>query len=164
MKLIDEKGRIFGKINILDFIALTFVLILIILASFKILNTNLSELSEKEDLVKVQVETSVIMDKGYFEVVKVGDKLSEMKSYLDAEIIDIEIRPVEVVREDDEGNKIIEVDPEVEKAIITFEGQVPYSNNIYNFGKQELRQGKMMFLESDLYRYRVQIMNLKAVS
>lgn len=164
MKIIDEKGRIFGKINVLDFIAMAFVLLLVVLASFKVFNTDLSDLSAKDEMVKVQVETSIIMDKGYFEVVKVGDKLGETKHYLDAVVTDVKILPVEINTQDEEGNLITLEDPTVEKAIITFEGTLPYSNSSYQFGKQELRQGKIIFLESDLYRYRAQIINLKAVS
>lgn len=164
MKLIDKKGRLFGKINILDFIAIAFVLLLIVLATFKVSNKELSDLSTRDEMIKVEVQTSIIMDKGYFEVVKVGDKLGETKHYLDAEVTNIEILPVEILTEDEEGNSSVVEDPTVEKAIITFEGTLPYSNSSYQFGKQELRQGKIIFLESDLYRYRAQIMNLKAVS
>lgn len=164
MRIIDEKGKLFGKLNILDFLALLIVLLLIVLSLFKILNKDLSDLSVKEEIYKVEVETSVIMDKGYFDVVKVGDKLGEMKHYLDATIKDIEILPVEVFTQDENGKKVKTIDPHSEKAIITFEAQSPYKNNSYYLGKQEMRQGKLVFIESDLYRYRVQIINLKVVS
>lgn len=164
MKIIDSQGRLFGKINILDFIAIAIILLLIVLSSMKILNKDLSDLSAKDEIFTIEVKTSVIMDKGYFDVVKVGDTLGEMKHYLDATIKDIEILPVEVLEKDENGNIIKTVDPYTEKAIITFEAKSPYKNNSYTFGKQELRQGKSIFLESDLYRYKVQIISLKVVS
>jgi len=164
LKIIDKEGRLFGKINILDFIAIAIVLLLIVLSLLKILNKDLSDLSVKDEMYTVEVKTSVIMDKGYFDVVKVGDTLGEMKHYLDATIKDIEILPVETLETDENGNRIKTIDPFTEKAIITFEAKVPYKNNSYKFGKQELRQGKLIFIESDLYRYKVQIINLKVVS
>lgn len=163
MKLIDKEGRIFGKINILDFIAIVLALFLILLSSLKIMNKQLSDLSIKEEVVTVQVKTSVIMDKGYFEAIKVGDRLGETKHYLDGAIKDYQILPVEVTNLDKDGNTVISVDPLMEKAIITFEAKVPYKNYSYKFGKQELRQGKTIFLETDLYRYKVQIIDVKVV-
>lgn len=164
MKLIDEKGRIFGKINILDFIAIVLVLFLIVLTSFKVFNKNIIDLSSNDEMIKVEVKASVIMDKGYFDVIKVGDKLGETKDYLDAVVKDVEILTVNIIEEDDDGNCTSVENPLTQKAIITFEATLPYKNNIYEFGRQELRQGKMFFLESDLYRYRAQIINLKVVS
>lgn len=160
----DREGRLFGKINILDFLAVVVILLLLTLSSLKVLNKDLSDLSVKEEIYTVEVTTSVIMDKGYFDVVKVGDPLGETKHYLDATIKDIEILPVKVFKIDENGNTIKTIDPFSEKAIITFEARVPYKNNSFHLGKQELRQGKLIFIESDLYRYKVQIINLKVVS
>ncbi len=75
MKIIDKEGRLFGKINILDFIAIAIVLLLIVLSLLKILNKDLSDLSVKDEMYTVEVKTSVIMDKGIFDVVKVGRHL-----------------------------------------------------------------------------------------
>ncbi|MCB5558756.1 DUF4330 domain-containing protein [Anaerosalibacter bizertensis] len=161
--MIDKEGRIFGKINILDFIFIVLIVVLVFLSSLKLLNKDVSDLASKDELVTVEVETSAIMDKGYFEVVKVGDKLGETKQYLDATIKDIKKLPVEESNLDIDGNTVVSVDPLKEKAVITFEATVPYEKFVYKFGKQELRQGKAIFIESDLYRYKAKITNLKVV-
>lgn len=104
------------------------------------------------------------MNKGYFDVVEVGDRLTESQDYLDGVVKNIEIHPVEMIKEDQDGNIIRAEDPTVEEAIITIEGKASYSNKTYHFGKQEIRQGKKMFIESDLFRYRVDIVNFKVGS
>lgn len=163
MKLIDDRGRIFGKINLLDFIAIVLVLFLILLAVLKVFNAQLTDISLESENVTVRVQTSVVGDEGFFEAIEVGDVLGETKHYLDGTVTDVQILPVEVTNLDKDGNSIISIDPLKENAIVTFEATVPYANHIYKFGDQELRQGKTIFLESELYRYKVQIIDLKVV-
>ncbi|MBU5255026.1 DUF4330 domain-containing protein [Tissierella praeacuta] len=163
MKLIDEKGRIFGKINILDFIAMVLAVFLIFLSGLKVLNKDLTDLSVKDEIVNVEVEATIVIDKGYLDVIKVGDQLGEMKHYLDAYVEDVEILPVQVTNLDKDGNVVMSIDPMMEKARIKFKATTPYKNYSYKFGKQELRQGKTIFIESDLYRLKAQIVSLKVV-
>ncbi|NLY77575.1 MAG: DUF4330 domain-containing protein [Tissierellia bacterium] len=163
MKLIDENGRIFGKVNLLDFIAIIVVLALVLLTFFKMFNKQLSDITSQEELVKVQVKFQVVGDKGYFDVVQVGDKLGEGKKYLDGSVIDVDLLPVEVTNLDAEGNVVVSEDPLQEKAVITIEATVPYEDYCYKLGTQELRQGKTIFLESDLYKYMAQIISIKVV-
>ncbi len=163
MKLIDKEGRIFGKINILDFIAMILVVFLIFLSLLKILNKDLTDLSVKDEIVNVEVEATIVTDKGYLDVIKVGDQLGEMKHYLDAYVEEVEILPVEATNLDKDGNVVTSIDPLMEKARIKFKATTPYKNYSYKFGKQELRQGKIIFIESDLYRLKAQIVSLKVV-
>lgn len=163
MKLIDKEGRIFGKINILDFIAIVLALFLLLLAVLKVFNAQLSNLTAESELVTIEVKVSAVMDKGYFDVVKVGDRLGEVKQYIDATVTDVEILPVEETHLDEDGNTVVSTNPLQEKAIVTFEATLPYENYKYKFGSQELRQGKTINLESDLYRYEAQIISIKVV-
>jgi len=163
LKLIDKKGRIFGKINILDFIAIIVMVALMLLIFMKVFNKQLSDLTAQKEMVTVQVKTEVVGDKGYFDVIKVGDKLGEGKKYLDGSVIDVELLPVEVANLDEEGNTVVSEDPLQQKAVVTFEATVPYEDYCYKLGSQELRQGKTIFLESDLYKYKAQIISIKVV-
>ena len=164
MKLVDKNGRVFGKINILDFIAILVMVALVALIFVKVFNKPLSNLaSQQEEQVKVQVKVQVVGNKGYFDVVQVGDKLAEGKKYLDGSVTEVELLPVEVSNLDQEGNTVISEDPLQQKAVVTFEATVAYEDNCYKLGSQELRQGKTVFLESDLYKYKVQIISIKVV-
>lgn len=163
MKLIDKEGKIFGKFNILDFIAILLVLFLILLSFLKITNKELSDLSVKDVIVDVEVEVHIIADKGYLDVIKVGDQIGEAKHYLEAYIEEVEILPLEVTNLDRDGQTVKSMDPLLEKARVKFKATLSHKNNSYKFGKQELRQGMIIFVESDLYRYRGQIASVKVV-
>lgn len=163
MKLINKEGKIFGKINILDFIAIVVVLFLILLSFLKISNKELSDLSVKDQIVDVEVEAYIVTDAGYLDVIKVGDQLGETKHYLESTIEEVEIMPVEVTNLDKDGNSVVSIDPLMEKARVKLKATVPYKDYSYKFGKQELRQGKIIFIESDLYRHKAQIVSVKVV-
>jgi len=82
---------------------------------------------------------------------------------LDGSVIDVDLLPVEVTNLDAEGNVVVSEDPLQEKAVITIEATVPYEDYCHKLGTQELRQGKTIFLESDLYKYMAQIISIKVV-
>ncbi len=163
MRLIDKEGRLFGKINILDFIAIVLVLFLILLSFLKITNKELSDLSVKDEIVNVEVEAYIVTDKGYLDVIKVGDKLGETKHYLESSVEEVELLDVEVTNLDKDGNIVVSIDPLMEMARIKFKATIPFKDHSYKFGKQELRQGKIIFVESDLYRHKAQIVSVKVV-
>lgn len=90
MKIIDEKGRLFGKINIIDFLAMLFILCLLPGAylgykffTSKHLNNGMSQLSTDIELpVKFKK-----FDKRILNLLKVGDKERDQVGNVIAEIV-----------------------------------------------------------------------------
>jgi len=163
MKFI-ENGKILKKFNILDFLFIIFVLFLVFLSTIRIMGKDLDDIATTSDKVKIQVEATIIADKGYLNPIKAGDQLGESKEYFDAYIEKVEIKPIYSTNLDSDGNPITSIDPTKEKAEISFTAELPFENMSYKFGKQELRQGKIVFVESGLYRYKAQIESLKVVN
>ena len=159
----NKEGKVFNKINILDLIFIVFVLFLVFLSAFKLIGKDLEDLTVSSDIVNIEVRASIEMDKGYLDVIKVGDRLGELKQYIDAYIEEVEISPVKSTNLDENGNVVVSDDPTKERAYIVLTAKAQYGNNIYKFGKQELRQGKIVFIESDFYKYKAQIESVKVV-
>lgn len=165
MKFIDNNGKIFKKINILDFLFIIFVVFLVFLSVIRVLGKDLDDISiAPTERVKVEVSATILLDKGYINAIKEGDQLGETKEYLDAYVDKVEILPVYSTNLDINGNPVVSIDPTMDRAELVFTADVPYENMSYKLGNQELRQGKMIFIESDLYRYRAQIESLKVVN
>ncbi|WFA09129.1 DUF4330 domain-containing protein [Tissierella sp. Yu-01] len=164
MKLIDDKGRIFNKINILDLLFIVLILFLVFLSVIKIFGANLEDLTATDENVNIEFTASIVMDKGYLDVINVGDQLGETKQFLDAYIEDVEVVEVMATNLDQNGNEVVSVDPTMEKAEVVISANVPYKNMSYKLGNQELRQGKIIFLESQFYRYKAQIESVKVVN
>lgn len=163
MKLIDERGRIFGKINILDLIFILALVLIIFVSVTKIFNRNVLEMVGSQEYKRVEVEAVIFEESGYLDVIKEGDTLGETREYLDGEILSVEIEPVEVLNLDENGNEVISIDPTREKANVVFTAQVLYQDSTYKLGEQELREGKSIFLESDLYKLSTQVVNMEVI-
>ena len=164
MKLINKEGKVFNRINVLDLVFVAVIAFLIFLSVIKMMGKDLDDISLNSEIRTIQVQVSVVMDKGYLDTIRVGDRLGETKQYLEAYIESVEIHPVDVTLIDSEGVPVTSRDPLREKAVVIFKATIPYENMSYKLGKQELRQGKIIFLESDFYRYSAQIESIKVVN
>ena len=164
MKLINKEGRVFNKINVLDLLFLAAIAFLIFLSVIKMMGKDLDDISINSEMRTIKVQVSIVMDKGYLDTIQIGDRLGETKQYLEAYVESVEIESIETTNADSEGNPVTMTDPLRERAKVVFEATLPYENMSYKLGKQELRQGKIIFLESDFYRYPAQIESIKVVN
>lgn len=163
MKLIDDKGRIFNKINILDLLFIVLILFLVFMSVIKIFGAELEDLTATDESFKVEFTVRVPMNKGYLDVIKEGDQLGEMKQFIDAYVKEVEVREVMATNLDENGNEVVSVDPTMEVAHVVVSANAPYKNMSYKLGNQELREGKIIFLESQFYRLKAQIESVKVV-
>ncbi|NMA49239.1 MAG: DUF4330 family protein, partial [Tissierellia bacterium] len=104
-----------------------------------------------------------LTDAGYLDLIKEGDRIGEVKQYLDSYIKEVELAPVYSTNLNFNGEKVISIDPSMEIANIVVAGDMLYDNMSYKLGNQELRQGKIIFIESDFYRLKGQINWIKVV-
>lgn len=163
MKIIDKEGKVFNKINILDLVFIGVVVLLVFLSAIKIMGKDLEEIGTSSESMNVQFVATILYEKGYLDSIKPGDRIGETKHYLDSEVVHVEVLPVYETNLDSEGNPVSSIDPTMEKARVTVEGTMLYDNRSFKLGGQELRQGKMVFIESDFYRLRGQVETIKVV-
>ena len=163
MKIINKEGKIFNKINILDFIFILAIVFLIFLSGIKIMGKELQDIGSSAENVKVEFSASILMDAGYLDVIKEGDRIGEVKQYLDSYIKEVKIEPVYSTNLNFNGEKVISIDPSMDLANIIVSGDMLYDNMSYKLGNQELRQSKIIFIESDFYRLKGQINWIKVV-
>lgn len=164
MNMINKEGKLFNKISILDLIFIGVIILLLFLSVIKVMGKDLDEIGASSEKRDVEFTASIVYDKGYLDSIKVGDTIGEIKQYLEASVVDVEILPVYETNLDRDGNLVTSIDPEMEEAIVTVEGTLLYDNNSYKLGGQELRQGKLVFIESDFYRLKGQIESIEVVN
>ena len=80
------------------------------------------------------------------------------------EVVGVEVHPVYETNLDMEGNPVRSLDPTMEEARVSIEGTLPYESMSYKLGAQEVRQGKIIFIESDFYRLKGQIETIEVVN
>ena len=163
MKIIDNKLRLFGKISLLDILAVLIVIALVFFASLKLMRKDVADITLGKTTEKYEATLYLYEDKGNTDCIRVGDQLGEMKNHFEIFVKDIKREDFYVNTVDDNGEVIKAIDPLKEKTIVTIEGDFSHVNNSLKFGKQELRLGSTIFLESDNYRLSALIADRKKV-
>lgn len=82
-KIIDEKGKLFGKVNIIDLIVLALVLVVVVILGMKLLNRSSERPSEQAGtslnyIVTVSRVTQEVYDAVETELAKGGDSMTLM--------------------------------------------------------------------------------------
>ena len=86
-----------------------------------------------------------------------------MKNHFDIFVKDVKREDYYVNTVDNNGEIKKVIDPLKEKTVVTIEGNFSNVSNSLKFGKQELRLGSTIFLESDNYRLSALIADRKKV-
>lgn len=148
MKFVDDKGRLFGLINIVDLLVLLAVLLVLGGAYYKFSGRGVVAGAEKTVRLTVlaPVQRPEIIDD-----MKVGDRMVSGSSYTGVVIKDIWTRPSEMVATDSAGRRVMTIDPYYLDAFVTLEGRTNISGATINMGGQEIRSGKDYFVKSLKY-------------
>lgn len=163
MKIIDNKLRLFGKVSLLDILAVLIVIALVFFASLKVMRKDVSDITLGKTTEKYQATLYLYEDKGNTDCIKVGDQLGEMKNHFNIYVKDVQREDLYINTIDDNGEIKKTIDPLKEKTIVTIEGDFSNVSNSLKFGKQELRLGSTIFIESDNYRLSALIADRKKV-
>lgn len=160
MSVIDKKGRLFGKINILDFVIIIVILTLVIASANKILNINTdTSLDTKSIKVKLLVRER---EEFSLENIKVGDIIKEYDTgFIFGEISDIEVVPAtkEVKTVNGEVNRA--VIPERYDMFIIVDANAVVTENAIVSGNKELRIGNQLVFRTRLYALKSIILEIK---
>jgi hypothetical protein len=150
MWLIDKKGKIFGKFNILDLFIIAMIIVLGIGGAYKIKKVNPTNIIKPKP-VEVKI---LVMEREKFgvDMIKKGDILKEYDTgIILGEIIDIEVNPAaaEVATIDGEI-KIAEI-PDRYDLLITIDAKAMITENAIMSGNKELRIGNKLVLRTKTY-------------
>jgi len=158
MKLIDEKGKLFGLINIVDFLVLLAVLLIIGGAAYKLKGPAGGDTAVKT--VKATVLAPALRPE-MLTGIKIGDRMVSGSSYTDVVITDIKIQPAFMVTTNSEGQRVEAIDPFLKDLIVVVEGKTPITGATINLGGQEIRRDKDYYIKSLDYEFKGKILDVK---
>lgn len=146
MKILDAKGKLFGKINLVDCLVVLVILAIIIAAAVKLTGTSVSDaLSGGDDMVTIRYEvlcTQVNPTTCDYAVTQIGSQLMNSGEMIDAEITNCVIEPHMDTVETADGTLNYVENTMVHDLRFTIEAQTQLVANAYAVGTQELRVGK----------------------
>ncbi|GKX30447.1 hypothetical protein SH1V18_29270 [Vallitalea longa] len=151
MKIINEKGKLFGLVNIIDLITILLIIALVLGALYKFKGNSINMIGSNKTK---EMEYVVRLNPNYedfFKQINVGDKLVQDKRVLDASITDIKIQDFYESIPDENGEVSIQKHPLFKEAFITIKATVSDKDPIFKLGEQEIRVGCSNFVRTKLF-------------
>ena len=142
MKFIDEKGRLFGKLNLIDLLVILLVVALAAAVIWKTVGDKAAEAIQDD---KIRVTYTVLCEDTpmaicAFAQSQVGEKLMNNATTLDAEILACSNVPMD------------KADPDGHQALsITIEAAATTNYQIYKVASQEVRVGYAYNVKTPLF-------------
>ncbi len=150
MKLLDDKGRVLGLINIVDLIIVLLVLLVGAGAAYK-----LTHRSEQGKTVTVEFQVMIPHVRPELaQAIKVGDRMVKGGSYTDVTVKDVQVRPGYSVNVDSRGQRVESFDPYLKDVYVTNVVATVISSAAIIAGGQEVRVGKEYYVKSRDYEFK----------
>ena len=151
MKIIDEKGKLFGKINVVDLVVLLIVAALVVgvivrFSSAKLNANGGNPLSEKEDVYVTLYANLVVPE--IAQNLKAGQKLVANNEYTDAEIVSVKVEDAAYVGTNSDGIAIESKHPIWKDVTVVVKEKVNPNSVILKVGGQEARVGYSYILKT----------------
>lgn len=153
MKLLDNKGKLFGIVNIVDLIVIVLIIAIVGGVSYRLvskkINANQENIMSNKEEVYVTLYSSLVVPE-VAEGLKVGDKLVANNKFTDAEIVSIESKPADYVSTDSNGKPVLTTHPLWKDVTVVIKDTVNPSNVILKAGEQEIRVGYSFILKTQI--------------
>ena len=152
MKLIDEKGRLFGKVNVVDLIVLVIIVGIIGAVGYRLTSSRLNAgegnpLTTEDQYCYVTLYSSLVVPE-IAQSLEVGEKLVANSQYTDAEIVSIEEKPASYVATNDEGEAVLSEHPLWKDVTVVVREKIDPSSITLKVGDQEVRVGYSFILKT----------------
>lgn len=169
-KLIDEKGKIFGIINIVDLTVITLIILVLGVVTYRVAtsfsdsssSSSKNNIEEEQDIYITVYANSVAPE--VVDVLKIGDSLVANGKFTDAEIIDIIVTPAAYISGDSEGNLIYGEHPMWVDVVATIKDSIILTDSpILRVGEQEARVNYNFYLKTQEFEVLSKIRKLDIV-
>lgn len=148
MKLIDEKGKIFGKINLIDLVVVALILFIVAAVGYKILSPRISTSPTAQGEITALVKCTFRSD-SVTKSVQPGQKLVFGTDYIDnAYITDVKSTPSDYITTDTQAKAHLEKHPVLKDIYITIKAKINTKSPILKIGTQEISQGKKYIVKT----------------
>lgn len=146
MKLVNEKGKIFNIINLVDLAVLLLIVAFLSIVILKVTDVKLVS-SGENNLITITVSCQ-----GEYpstaEALKTGDKLVSQNSYIDGQIVSIDSVPSKQFVNTDDGRIVVTEHPVLLDVIVKVSFEAPAGSATIKHGDQQIRVGNKYFIKT----------------
>ncbi len=149
MKIINEKGKLFGLINIVDLSIIVLVLLIGAVVLLKTTGTDVGPITSEENLQELTVTfRSSVRNDEQLKALKEKDQLISLLKPVDAYITAVEFKPLEVPINTADGKAVYSVDPKRQELVAKFTMKTAKGTGIIRLDSQEVCVGKTFILKT----------------
>ncbi len=144
MKIVNEKGKLFGIINVVDLIILLAIALAAVAAVYKFAAPAAGEVIAPKADMYVTMRVRAAMDYLESEVLKLtpGERLVSGNDFLDATLVSVESIPYLSAASTADGEYRTANDPQKRDLLITVKGKASKTDPALKIGNQEVRIGR----------------------
>jgi len=148
MKLIDEKGKLFGKVNLIDFVVVCLAIFLVTAVCYKLIGPKIATSQLAQGEVTAVVKFTFRSD-NMIKAIQKGQQLVFGTNYIsDAFITDVKSNLADYTSSDAQGKVHYEKHPVLKDMYVTIKAKINTNVPILKIGTQELAQGKKFILKT----------------
>lgn len=139
MKIIDNKGKLFGLLNVIDLLVILMVIVVVVVGAKRLKNVpSISSADAKEGIVTFEISE---VRKVTVDNIAVGDPLYEYdKGNYIGKIVDVQSGPFQK-EVDYQGKWVLANVPEKYKVIVKVQAPIKESQDFYVVGGEQMRIG-----------------------
>lgn len=166
MKVLDEKGRLFGKINLIDLLVILLVLAVIAAVVWKMGGQEIGEAvaggnpKYRVEVLCADVNPTVC---DYVLAHPGGQLMSKSGDMLNGYIVDCTLEPQMEFAVDGEGNPVQAEDTSLHHLRFIFETELSKTGASYSLGDQEVRVGRALLVRTNEIEITGRIMSMEPV-
>ena len=145
MKLVNERGKLFGIINLVELVLLLVIILGVAAVGYKMLNKPIQEIVNEQSEVTVSLRVRGAMPYLAAEMldeIKAGDRLVSGTGFDNAEVVSIQAVPYVYSDFSSDGVGVEITDPIKQDILITVKTTGVESAAIFKIGTQEVRTGR----------------------
>ncbi len=159
MKIIDNEGRIFSKINLLDALLIVLVGLMLIWFGYKMIQRHTTVKEYDQYLLTVKAAS---LDETIAQSIRKGDILtSPTGAYFGTIVTDPEISPTPVYVTTPEGLVVSRAQPKLKDAVFVLQVRVPKGSPTIRYGNQTFKTGATGFIETARTKYTIIVLSIE---
>ncbi|HUW63972.1 MAG TPA: DUF4330 domain-containing protein [Spirochaetia bacterium] len=147
MGLLDDRGRLFGRINIIDIVVIVIVIAVLLGTGYKLLKTRTAAPAET---VRFEVLAPTVMPEAAAEI-HPGDQLVAGNNLMPDKITSVVVIPAMLGVSRADGTRARVPDPYLKDVVVWVQGQAPVSGGTITMAGQQIRAGANFVLKTRLF-------------
>ncbi len=152
MKIINEKGKLFGIINVVDLLVLVAAIAVVAGVGYKLFASQIHEVTAQQvDMtvtVRVRGATPFLVEE-IERNSQVGKQIVSGNSFTSATITDMTMEPYSQQVTTADGRIVVATDPQKMDLIFTIQTTIPKGTAAPAIGTQEIRAGRTMIVKTN---------------